>query len=441
MAAQTAVGMVGGEPTLAGRHQSEAEIAARLPKYEPNSGDYDIMGRPIPKWINPRLAPPAAMGPPPPGYGGPGAAPQAGPAPGAPGTVTAPSNRNAWAGNRSGEMGSETNPAFVMTPEDEQAFKRTNPGGYYTTQNEPTKIKQAPPMAGSGAARPAAPGPVAADTTPTPQPQQTPAPAAPTPGIIPTGAAPLGGMDTDKTGAEAFAQLPKVMQIKVAQALDGRIAPPTGRGLQDPHQQAILTAAQLVDPSFDMTKWVARSNARKEFFSSGTKTRTKIESADKVISHINDLDESIDKLHNTGYPFGSIVRMVTNPVLRAGMPNSVGVAFKDFETAKTLAMKEFQTFLSGKGGGADRELQELGHLLDNTSSTTELKGVVQRMLKMMHGQLGPMGETYAKAFNLPDYDSRQFLRPETRAKLDKLEGVERKPTGGPEAGWTVKRVE
>lgn len=423
-----ALGRFGDQPTLMGRHQAEAERSARLPKYEANTG-FDALGRPIPGWLNPYNAPPEAQAPAPNYTGSAPAAARSTPVGGS-ASVPAPRNNNAaYAENRSGTPGSASNPAFVMTPADEEQFKRTNPGGYYTTQGEPTKIKQAP----GGTAEPS-PEAATAPTSTSIKPPNTP-------GIVRAESA-LGEMDYSKTGTEAFNQLPKVMQIKVAQALDGRIAPPTGMALKDPHQQAILTAAQLVDPTFDMAKWLARSNANKEFNSAGTKTRTKIESADKVISHINDLNESIDKLHNTGYPFGSLVRTATNPVLRSAMPNSVGVAFKDFETAKNLAMKEFQTFLSGKGGGADRELQELGHLLDNTASTTELKGVVSRMLKMMHGQLGPMGETYAKAFNLPDYDSRQFLRPETRAKLSKLEaGDSKTEVGAPDAGWTVKRVD
>lgn len=442
--------------TLEGRRQSEAERVSRLPEYQPNTGNYDAFGRPIPGWINRNNAPPEASTPSP-GYRTPLPTPQQ-PLPPAMPPQQQPTAPTGTPGS------SEQNPVYVPNIAAETDLIKTAPGTYYRTwdnkvkrtpddPNNPGASTSPPPNPTTGQApQPPASGPssspssappqdqppqrVAQQPQGTSQPQPTFGTPPRTPGVVPVGTA-TSNMDTSVTGAAALNQLPPIMQTKVLQALDGRIAPPTGMGLKDPQQQMILTAAQMVDPGFDMTTWAKRHKMRLEFSPAG-KVGQKLASAEMSVNHLYDVMESAKALNNNNWVGSNIARdWVGNPIARnfdwetKGKDGKVVPKYADrladFELKKTLALKELQTFLAGQGGGNLTEHQELMHKLDAARSEGELMATVRGAIEMIGGKLKPLVDGYNREMNT-DLPATGFFHEDARRKLAAIHGGNHGPT-------------
>ncbi len=432
--------------TVEGRRQAEAERTARMPVYKDNTGNYDAFGRPIPGWVNPSNAPPEAAGPST-GYRTPLSPPS--PLPNAAATPpTGPSS----AAVPSGTPGSsEQNPVYVPNIAAETDLIKTSPGTYYRTWDN--KVKRTPDdpsdpsrstspspqqRVAQGPATPSAPGgnpfdydndpgvaPGAAPRQPPaaqPQPTATFGTPTPTPGVTPVGTA-TSNMDTTATGASALNQLPPIMQTKVLQALDGRIAPPTGLALKDPQQQFILTAAQMVDPSFDMNKWALRHKMHQDY-SPGGKIGNNLASASMSVNHLYDLMKAAEKLDNSNLPLSTLTRSwITNPIAR-NVSTDYATRVADFDIKKKLAMEELGKFLRGSGAGNLTQHEELMSTMNAAKTDAELKTTVKAAINLIAGKMEPYAAAYNQVFNT-QRSTAEFLSPEAKKHWEAIAGDKR----------------
>lgn len=407
--------------TVEGRRQAEAERTARMPVYKDNTGNYDAFGRSIPGWVNPSNAPPEAAGPST-GYRTP-----LSPASPLPNAAATPSAGPSSAAVPSGTPGSsEQNPVYVPNIAAETDLIKTSPGTYYRTWDN--KVKRTPddPSDPSRSTSPSpqqrvAQGPPPPAAAPSQQPQQPPTaqpqPTAsfgtptPTPGVTPVGTA-TSNMDTTATGSSALNQLPPIMQTKVLQALDGRIAPPTGLALKDPQQQFILTAAQMVDPSFDMNKWALRHKMHQDY-SPGGKIGNNLASASMSVNHLYDLMKAAEKLDNSNLPLSTLTRSwITNPIAR-NVSTDYATRVADFDIKKKLAMEELGKFLRGSGAGNLTQHEELMSTMNAAKTDAELKTTVKAAINLIAGKMEPYAAAYNQVFNT-QRSTAEFLSPEAK---------------------------
>lgn len=448
------LGVIDGFDTLEGRRQAEAERVARLPEYKDNTGNYDAFGRPVPGWINRNNAPSEAQAPQAPYKTPPTNASPRGvqPQPMSPEQPVTPAALPKGPGPATGTPGSTAdNPVLVPNRAAEAELMRTAPGTHYIRQWDPTRVQRtpdnpaAPEMSTSPPPTanpqgfvdeadndPAVPRNATAPqrTAEAPRPAPTIGTPPATPGVVPV-ATSTSNMDTSLTGSEALNQAPPILRTKVLQALDGRIAPPTGLALRDPMQQQVLTMAQMVDPSFDMAKWAVRHKMHLDY-SPGGKIGNNLASASMSVNHLYDLMEAAKKLNNNNWIMGNVAReWIGNPIARNMDWESKGANGKtipkyadrlaDFDLKKKLAMEELGKFLRGSGAGNLTQHQELMDTMKAAKSEGELMTSVKGAIQMLGGKMEPYAAAYNQTFNT-NRPVADFLSPEAKKHLDLIQG-------------------
>ncbi len=466
------LGVIDGYDTLEGRRQAEAERIARLPEYKENTGNYDPFGRPVPGWINRNNAPVEAQTPQAPyrtlpTSGNPrGIQPQPMPAE----QPITPAALPKGPGPATGTPGSTAdNPVLVQNRAAEAELVRTAPGTHYIRQWDPTRVQRTPdnPAAPEMSTSPVPPSnpqgfvdeadndPGAPRNATAPQrPVEAPRPAPtigtppPTPGVVPIGTS-TSNMDTSLTGSDALNQAPPILRTKVLQALDGRIAPPTGMGLRDQMQQQILSMAQMVDPSFDMSKWAVRHKMQMDY-SPGGKIGNNLASASMSVNHLYDLMEATKKLNNYNLPGSNLLREYgSNWVAKNFDWESKGADGKtvpkyadrlaDFELKRKLAMEELGKFLRGSGAGNLTQHQELMETMNAAKSEGELLTAVKGAIQLLGGKMEPYAAAYNQTFNT-NRPVADFLSPEAKKHLDLIQGNGNVPTRALELNRPIEQM-
>lgn len=223
------------------------------------------------------------------------------------------------------------------------------------------------------------------------------------------------------TGAAVLQTLSPAKQKLVQAVLEGRQAIPSGTALKDPYWKGILETANLVDPNFDTVNFNARANTRKDFTSG--KAAGQINALNTVIGHLSDLAETGDKLGNTGMNW---VNKIYNAITPGGSDR--GVAINNFETLKEGVGTELMRVWRQAGAGSEKEIEDWKAQIGASKSPEELRGAFKTIGGMLESKLGALDSQYKQGMGT---DKVSAIMPESRAKLDRLQGAKPAPAATP----------
>lgn len=232
-----------------------------------------------------------------------------------------------------------------------------------------------------------------------------------TPPVDPATGAPV-------TGPALLDTLPPTKQKLIQAVLDGRQAIPSGAALKDPYWKSIIETANAIDPNFDTVNFNARNSTRKDFTSG--KAAGQINSLNTVIGHLSDLAETGGKLGNTGMNWAN---KVYNALTPGGSER--GVTLNNFETLKEGVANELMRVWRQVGAGSEKEIEDWKAQIGATKSPEELQGAFKTIGGMLESKLGALDSQYKQGMGT---DKVSAIMPESRAKLDKLQGL----TGAPQ---------
>lgn len=225
------------------------------------------------------------------------------------------------------------------------------------------------------------------------------------------------------TGDALLQTLPTAKQKLVTAVLEGRQAIPSGTALKDPYWKGVLETANLIDPNFDTVNYNARANTRKDF-TSGTASK-QINAINTVVGHLSDLADAGGELGNGGMNW---MNAIHNKLTIGGSKR--GVALNNFETLKEGVATELMRVWRQAGVGTEKEIEDWKAQIGATKSPQELQGAFKTVGGMLESKLGALDSQYKQGMGT---DKVSAIMPESRAKLDKLQGLGA-ATGGPAEG-------
>lgn len=223
---------------------------------------------------------------------------------------------------------------------------------------------------------------------------------------------------TDATGAPVMGEallktLPDAKQKLVTAILEGRQALPSGAALKDPYWKGIIETANAIDPNFDTVNFNARANTRKDFTSG--KAAGQINAINTVVGHLHDLADTGEKLGNFGLNW---MNKIYNAITPGG--TNRGVALNNFETLKEGVSTELMRTWRQVGAGSEKEIEDWKAQLEATKSPEELRGAFKTIGGMLESKLNALDSQYKQGMGT---DKISAITPESRAKLDALQGV------------------
>lgn len=212
------------------------------------------------------------------------------------------------------------------------------------------------------------------------------------------------------TGQDLISKLSAAQAQTVKALSEGRLQFPSGMALSKPYWQQMLGLVGQYDPTFDQANPRSRATTRVDFTSG--KSAQNITALNTVIGHLDDLDHSIDGLHNMGLP-------VANRVVNwAAGASGQDAAIKTFETAKTAVANELTRVFRGTGG-AEADIQGWQKQLDAASSPESLRSVVHIMASLINSRLEALGEQYSQGMGRSS-DPIRLLTPDKQAMFDRM---------------------
>lgn len=275
----------------------------------------------------------------------------------------------------------------------------------------------------------------------TPSPQQAVQPAAPpvttaqtpaTPVATPLTPSPAGGIDYAAARAATGARLPSVLDkyppviqslapqiasysLKLPQGAALKFDPKTGIDWPTAIKAATEYAGMLPDgtPAFDQKQYETRQNFQKQWAElKNTSAGGKLATANKLISHLGELMDASDALHNTPVkPLNYLVNGTESNLL--GDPR-VG----NFRTAAQHVGEESANFFGGGGTGSEGQRAASGQSFNEDAGPEIQKGAARTTIKLVSGQIAPYREQYIKVMGRPPKDP--ILDPRARAIIQRI---------------------
>lgn len=237
-------------------------------------------------------------------------------------------------------------------------------------------------------------------------------------------AAPMAADGTPITGQALLQSLPPAKQKLVQAVLDGRQAIPSGTALKDPYWKGLIDTANLVDPNFDTVNFNSRNKTRQDFTSG--KSSTDIKAINTVIGHLHDLATTGSQLGNTGLDWAN---SIYNKLTPGGTDR--GVTVNNFETLKEGVANELMKVWRGGGVGSEKEIEDWKSTISAAKSPQELKGAFKTIGGMLESKLGAMDSVYKTGMGTQAVTA---ITPESRARLDALQGLGAEPAASPRRG-------
>jgi hypothetical protein len=233
------------------------------------------------------------------------------------------------------------------------------------------------------------------------------------------------GLPTDANGAPLTgdALLSKVappIAATVRAVLDGRQAIPSGTATKDPYWKGVIALANQVDPNYDTVDFNARNKTRQDFTSG--KSAQQINAINTVVGHLHDLSGAGDKLDNTGVDWFNGLR---NRFLTSG-GSMRGVALNNFNTLKEGVANELMRTWRQSGAGSEKEIEDWKSTIDASKSPEELQGAFKTIGGMLESKLGALDSQYKQGMGTQAVSA---ITPESRTRLDALQGMGGKPAG------------
>jgi hypothetical protein len=222
------------------------------------------------------------------------------------------------------------------------------------------------------------------------------------------------------TGDALLSKVAPPIAATVRAVLDGRQAIPSGTATKDPYWKGVIALANQVDPNYDTVDFNARNKTRQDFTSG--KSAQQINAINTVVGHLHDLSGAGDKLDNTGVDWFNGLR---NRFLTSG-GSTRGVALNNFNTLKEGVANELMRTWRQSGAGSEKEIEDWKSTIDASKSPEELQGAFKTIGGMLESKLGALDSQYKQGMGTQAVSA---ITPESRTRLDALQGMGGKPAG------------
>lgn len=222
------------------------------------------------------------------------------------------------------------------------------------------------------------------------------------------------------SGDDAFLMgLPSGDQKMVKAMVEGRQPPPPGKALATPYWRRMVELATTYDPSFDMGRWSARVQTRKNF-ATGVEGRT-IRSLNTVANHIGELDKAGEALNNWKTGTLGPGSKPLNEVTRWLRDKGQDPRLTDFETAASAVSTELEKAFRGSQT-AISGIKEWRKSMDPAMSPEQMKSANKMLAKLLLGQLEGLAGQYAAGMG-KNADPLTILQPQAAKTFQKLLGT------------------
>lgn len=191
---------------------------------------------------------------------------------------------------------------------------------------------------------------------------------------------PLG--NTDLSGKDYLATLPKEQANTVQLMVEGKIPPPTSFAMSKPYWQNMISAAKNYDPTFDATAWSGRVAGTRDFASG--KSSEMVRSANQTLHHVGSLLDSMDNLKNGQYP---ILNSIGNTVAEARGSGAQGA----FRTNAHAVAEELSKVFKGNNL-SDAEIRSWEQNLHENMSPEQQRTQVAKLNELLQGSLHALDE-------------------------------------------------
>jgi hypothetical protein len=202
----------------------------------------------------------------------------------------------------------------------------------------------------------------------------------------------------------------KASEAVVTAIKEGRMQMPTGFALRSPYWQDVIERVAKEDPTFDASRYTARSAARRTF-ASGPEARN-VTALNTVIGHLGTLDEAATALGNGDLRlFNSVANRLAT---ETGDPR-----VQNFDTAKQAVAEETMRVFR-QVGASESEARMWGERITASGSPKQLKGVIATLGELLDSRVEAIGQQYERTVNGDGNPAR--VDPKNRKTLDRLIG-------------------
>lgn len=222
--------------------------------------------------------------------------------------------------------------------------------------------------------------------------------------ITPTGGATSGTATTaPKAGGTP---LQGSLETQAQQIADGIAPVPTGMGANNLRNQALIRRAYELNPNLDPGTYKVAQKTRQDF-TTGKQGDT-VRSMNVAVDHLDTLKEATLALNNGNLP-------LLNHVMNEYSRNTGSPAVTNFDGIKSIVGSEVAKAVSGQGGSALGDREEIRKEINAANSPQQLMGVIHKYQQLMGGQLKGLKTQYEDS-GLKDFDRK--LTPRTQQVIN-----------------------
>jgi hypothetical protein len=170
---------------------------------------------------------------------------------------------------------------------------------------------------------------------------------------------------------------------------------------------AIVAAAQAIDPQFNMADYNAQYKA-KQAFTSGPQSQA-ITSIGTVMKHLEALDGDLKSLDNGDYPMWNTA---ANWMSRQTGDPKVQKAMAAVNKDADAVANEMNKVMRGSGQMSEKETAAWRQGLGTSTTPAERRGAIEAAAKLLAGRVTEMAEAYKRGVGRPsDIDFLKTARP------------------------------
>jgi len=222
---------------------------------------------------------------------------------------------------------------------------------------------------------------------------------------------PTGTTSATVTTAPTAAKSPIRQQAEAI--YNGDVKMPTGMGANNYRSRAIQDEIQKIAAErgkpFDPTVYDQRLDTEKKF-NTGKQGDT-VRSMNVAVDHLDTLTDAARALNNNDMP---LFNKIANEYSR----NTGSPLVTNFDGIKSIVGSEVAKAVSGAGGSALGDREEIRKEIDAANSPQQLEGVIKKYQQLMAGQIKGLESQY-KAGHGRDFDSK--VTPRTRRVLNEAQ--------------------
>lgn len=221
--------------------------------------------------------------------------------------------------------------------------------------------------------------------------------------------------DPNATGPEFLKTLPTARGRMVKAIADGDMAMPPAIGRNAAQSALLLQQVLQYDPTASALNLQTRQATRKDYTSG--KSAGNIKALNTLAGHLEELDQSIDGLHNTNFGW---FNAPAQAVSQAGGNTDTLRAVARFNGWIAPVASEMTTVLRGSNG-AEGDIKNWVAQLKSAKSPVALHQTVQDMVRAAQSRLGALEDSYNNGMAKVD-EPLPFLRPSTKDIFGRLAG-------------------